>query len=293
MLDNFQLAVIVKKGIQRQILQVPLAGQLQDLLATDWQSQLDAFQQDMQFIKFDAGYQPEAHECFVLESFEPPDWLARVSSTNVCNFDEMPRVDSVLDKVVGVAALARDAAGAERVLFQNFSRSHVIQPGRGLFLDGNTYGASNKRGLTLGNHLSAVYLRPEGKLLFRSFRTVNAFMPLGDHYQEASEQQIREVLAHPNLDAESIDALALNANQWFKRRFAMLRDSKVLDDHSPQDIKARSTGYEVDVTVRNGRIVFPADKQAAKKLLQFLNEELYRGAITEKLFEANSKRAAD
>ena len=31
----------------------------------------------------------------------------------------------------------------------------------------------------------------------------------------------------------------------------------------------------------------------AKKLLQFLNEELFRGAITETLYETNSKREAD
>lgn len=41
------------------------------------------------------------------------------------------------------------------------------------------------------------------------------------------------------------------------------------------------------------RIVFPAEKVPAKKLLQFLNEELFWGATTERLFETNSKRIAD
>ena len=44
---------------------------------------------------------------------------------------------------------------------------------------------------------------------------------------------------------------------------------------------------------RNGKIVFPSDKSAVKKILQFLNEELFRGAITETLYETNSKRQAD
>ena len=39
------------------------------------------------------------------------------------------------------------------------------------------------------------------------------------------------------------------------------------------------------------KIVFPTDKSESKKLLQFFNEE--RGAITDTLYETNSKRKAD
>ena len=51
--------------------------------------------------------------------------------------------------------------------------------------------------------------------------------------------------------------------------------------------------YDVSITVRKGKIVFPADKSAARKLLQFLVEERFRGAMTETLYETNSKRKAD
>ncbi len=75
----------------------------------------------------------------------------------------------------------------------------------------------------------------------------------------------------------------------------MLRDSRVLDAYAPTQIRSDAIGY-VDIETRgvNGeeRIVFPANKTAAKRLLQFLNEELYRGPITERVYETNSKRAA-
>ncbi len=51
--------------------------------------------------------------------------------------------------------------------------------------------------------------------------------------------------------------------------------------------------YKIDLTTGQERIVFPAEKASAKKLLQFLNQKLFRGAITERLFETNSKRIAD
>ena len=73
----------------------------------------------------------------------------------------------------------------------------------------------------------------------------------------------------------------------------MLRDSGLLDRYSARDIRAQARGYDIDILVRNGRIVFPAAKAEAKRLLQFLNEELFRGAITATLYETNSKREAD
>lgn len=73
----------------------------------------------------------------------------------------------------------------------------------------------------------------------------------------------------------------------------MLRDSGVLDAYSAAQIQRRSMGYDVDIHIAGDRLVFPAEKPAAKKLLQFLNEELFRGAITETLYETNSKREAD
>lgn len=58
-------------------------------------------------------------------------------------------------------------------------------------------------------------------------------------------------------------------------------------------LEFRDSRMVVEVTLRRGKIVFPADPPAAKELLQFLNEELYKGQITDTLFETNSKREAD
>jgi hypothetical protein len=52
-------------------------------------------------------------------------------------------------------------------------------------------------------------------------------------------------------------------------------------------------GYKVDIPASNGRVVFPADKVAAERLLLFLNEQLLRGAISETLYETNSNLDTD
>lgn len=66
MLDNFQLAAIVKQDAQVRLQRIPMHQALQQTLATTWEAQLDAFLDEAQEIAFDAGYQPEEHERFVL-----------------------------------------------------------------------------------------------------------------------------------------------------------------------------------------------------------------------------------
>ena len=292
MLENFQLVAIVKQGGQTRLVRIPMHQALQDELATSWNVQHEAFVDDVDEIEFNAGYQPEAHERFILPDFALPDWLATEDSQSVADLDAITDDDALLDTTKGVAAFARKD-GTEIILFQNFSRSHVIRPGRFLFLQNNTYESTQRPGLTLDNKLSAVYRLDDQTLLFHNFRTVNTFLPLADFYQEASEEKIRDVLGHELLEPEDEDALAVNANQWFRKRFAMLGDSGVLDNYTAEQIREHSEGYEVDVAVQDGKISFPADKREAKRLLQFLNEEIFRGAITETLYETNSKREAD
>lgn len=292
MLENFQLAAIVKRGGEMRPLRIPMHQALQKRLAASWDEQYEAFVDEIDEIEFNAGYQPEAHERFTLPDFELPEWLATEDSQSIADLDAITDDDALLDATKGIAAFARKD-GAEMILFQNFSRSHIIRPGRFLFLQNNTYESTQRPALTLDNKLSAVYRPGDQTLLFHNFRTVNTFLPLADFYKEASEQEIRDVLGHDLLEPENEDALAVNANQWFRKRFAMLKDSGILDNYTAEQIRDHSEGYEVNVHIDNGKIVFPAEKREAKRLLQFLNEEIFRGAITETLYETNSKREAD
>lgn len=293
MLENFQLAAIVRQAGQVRLLRIPLHQALQDQLGESWNAQYEDFVNNVDEIDFNAGYAPEVHERFRLSEYQLPDWLSEEDSHSAGDLNAITQDDALLDATRGLVAFARETDGAEVVLFQNFSRSHVIRPGRFLFLQNNTYETTERPGLTLDTKLSAVYTPADQKLLFHSFRTVNTFLPLVDFYEEASEQQIREILEHKLLAAEDANALAVDSNQWFRKRFAMLRESGVLDNYSAKQIQARSKGYDVEIQVSKGAIVFPADRVAAKKLLQFLNEELYRGPITATLYETNSKREAD
>lgn len=294
MLENFQLAAITGSGENMRLYRIPLHQGLQATLAESWSDQFDRFMEDMQELDFNAGYTPEEHERFRLTDYDLPTGLHAETSQSVPDLDPITDDDNLLGAIKGIVAFARNQQGEEVVLFQNFSRAHIIAPGRFLFLTDHTYETARRPGLTLGSKLCAVYFPGPRKLLFHNFRTANTFLPLAEFYQEASETEIRDVLEHPLLAAEDVDALATNSNQWFRKRFAMLKDSGILDNYSAQEIRAHSVGYDIDIQIDGqGKIIFPAEKAPAKRILQFLNEEIFRGAITETLYETNSKREAD
>ncbi len=292
MLHNFHLAALSKTKGQFWLFHIPLHQSLQDELAASWSQQLEQFTSGITEVSFDIGYAPSEHERFRLPDYELSEPLAGINSQNIQNNSRIADNEAAMESIKAIIGFCRTKNSEELVLFQNFTKSDVIKPGQFLFLQGDTYKSAQHPGLALDRKLTAVVRVREQILLFDNFRATNTFLPLADFYKEASEEEITKILEHEALAPEDTKALAVNANQWFRKRFAMLRDSKVLETYSPKEIKARSKGYDVHVTVKGGKIVFPKESSAAKKLLQFLNEELYRGPITEVIYETNSKRKA-
>ena len=165
MLENFQLVAIVQQSSQTQLLRIPLQQALQDNLTTVWQIQYDTFLEGIDEIRFDPGYTPANQEVFFLTGFKLPDWLANQNSLTVPDLDSIGRDDKVFDNVKGVVAFARNQNGEEQVLFQRFTRTQVIQPGRFLLMQWDTYTGIDRPALMLDRKLSAIYQSDERKLL--------------------------------------------------------------------------------------------------------------------------------
>lgn len=291
MIQNIQLAAVVAgRGTDRSLRKMPLSRELQQAVGAQWGEQYDAFFLNALEVPFDAGYNLEGEERFVVNGFEPPAWLAAHAAADITALEPLDRHEEELEHVRGVAGFARHK-GKDVILFQNFSRSHIIRPGYSFLLQRGTYQSIERPGVTLSDRLTGVLFPGDRKLLFSSFRGMNVIIPLADLYREAGEAEIREVLAHPQLAPVDVDALAEDPSQWFQKRFALLKDSEVLTKYTPAKLKNLGKKYNVEVEVKNKKLVFPAEKAAARKLLQFLNEEIFRGPITDTLYSTNSKRA--
>ena len=243
----------------------------------------------MEELDFTLGYKLEGKQLFRLCSSELSDWLANQ------DVDTIPELNSdnegeLIDLTQGIVAFARDNSNEDILLFQNFTSSQIIRSHRLLFIQEGRYDELRRPAITLANKLSAVYFPQEKKLLFRSFRNVNTFLPLSDIYYEASEEDIMDILSHTLFECSDKNTLVNNSTQWMRKRFAMLKDSRVLDDYSVTRIERRARRYNVKIQVVNDKIIFPTDNAKAKRLLQLLNEEIFQGALTDEIYETNSKR---
>lgn len=285
--DFFHLFAIVKIATKRHLESVPIHRDLQESLALDWKGQLQDFVREITEIPFDVGYTPGDSERFVLHDFDLPDWIVPVIESDAIEIHEIE--EDGLDRISGMVAVSQDRNERRCLLFQNFTRSRVISP-RALWWSQNAYTQTGKAGFSLSDSLSAIYYLDEKKLIFSKFTTVNSFLPLMDHYWVASDEQIREVLANPLFAVDDIDTVAYRPTQWIARRFAILRESGILDKVSAEDVTQKARDYRLEIPERNGKIVFPSARAEQKKVLQFLCEEVFRGALTATIYETNSKK---
>ena len=291
-----ELAAIIGKGTQKELRYILLSQDLLGSIKKEWESQYNSFFKEVvEEVNFDPGYKPGKHQLFCLHEYELPDWLAEEDSASIKDFDPIGNNETDMKLIKGIATFVESDTDEEFILFQRFMPAQVIRTSLSAIWDQDTFKKMDGPGFMLANYLSAVYYRSERKLLFHSFYNVNIFLPLFEYFRPASEEEIREVLNHERIAAENPAALATNANQWFRKQFAILKRSGILDKFTPLDIRwcSKECDISIQLSENNERIVFPSDKPAAKKLLQFLNEGIFRGPITGDLYETNSKKKVD
>jgi hypothetical protein len=294
-LKNLQLTALVRDDEGDSVLRVPITAQLQAGLQNSWGTQFSNISNNIREIDFTPGYEVSEDEKFRISNFTLPSALS-------CGREATARLNSIdgteesLKKIKALVVYAQDVQNVELILFQRFTKSHIVTPGSFLFIQNGTFETVNKPCLTLGNNIEAVYYPGSSKLIFSNFRFTNMFLPLMDLYREASESEIRQILNHRRLKAENADALAISPSQWLRTRFAMLRDSGILDRFEPRAVQQLAGGLGIIIRVETDggdeKIVFPDNKAESRRLLQFLNEEIYKGAITDTIYETNSKREA-
>ncbi len=289
MLSDLHLLAIVRNRKQTTLARMPLEKPVHNNLEKSWTSSYESFISHLNQIDYRPGRQLESNQCFRFLDYDLPQWLAKQTIKTARYIDVMHDIPRIYNLIQGTVVLARDDNDKELMLFQDFSQSNVIAPGHILQLEGDIYKIIEHRGLLLERKLCAVYMSSERRLLFSNFRAVNSFLPIFEFYKKVSEQEIREVLKNSIFVAEAPDTWARDANQWFRTRFSQLIDTGILERYSAEELKSRSKGYDVSIQIVNDKVLFPSDQDSAKRLLQFLSEELYKGAVTDTNYVATSK----
>ena len=291
MLNNFHLVAIINKNDEWQLQRIRLEQPSQQSLAREWGKQYEAFMQNEER-DFEPGWKLETNECFVLceGDFELPPWL---EGRNIRSIRESYHDENLASSIKGMVAFAQDDENNDLMLFQNFTQSQVLQPGRVISrsVNADSFRSMEGKALGLGSKLTAVYSYRDNKLLFDSFHNAKTFIPsLLDVFDVASEKDIRELIRHNLFICEDEQQILDNtSNIHIRKRFAMIKDSEILDYTSVEEIQEQAPDF-VTVRVQHGKIVFPTDKDEIQTLVKYLNEEFYEGALTRNPYHANSRR---
>ena len=290
MLQNFHLAVIIDQDDEIKLQRILLDRSSQNTLAQQWSVQYTTFISQEEEIVFKTAYTLGEGECFAICPYLLPNWCEDYNSEDIITMERFHINESIDGSIKAIVALAQDNERKELMLFQHFNPSQAIRRGRMLIFQNDTYTTGNNSILTISDKLTAVYLPDDKKLLFYSFHNVKKILPLLDVYYTASNQDIHDILSHELLYCTDQEIVVENANQYMRRRFAILKESRVLDNFSVKHIQQRANEHELSIGLHDDKIIFPTNKEDAKSLLKFLNEEIFQGALTNNLYETNSKK---
>ncbi len=128
------------------------------------------------------------------------------------------------------------------------------------------------------------------KLLFESYKNVQMFLDLTRYFEEATDDDIRAVLAEEIFEVEDEQRVLDSADSVMRKQLALVRNSGILERLDPYRAQSEAEKFGVEVGVRGERIRFPQDRKEAKPLLNFLLERYYEGPITGDRYATNSQR---
>jgi hypothetical protein len=241
-------------------------------------------------IAFDPGYQLQEGECFVIKDFALPDHLrsACKQPLSADRLDKDQIGDLPIKSIVGYDFVPQK----ERIFFQNFDSSRVLVPGRGLNLfaiaDASTFKELDAPVVLLNSSLAAIW--ENGTLMFKNFNNAKKIFDLTSHFTEATDEQIGEFISHSLITSEGKDKLAKTCTVWSRKKIALILRSKVLDTMTSDSVRAASKVLGYEVPMDGEKIKLPTDKKALKELLQFLDEDLYKGTFSSRKLLSSGKR---
>lgn len=176
--------------------------------------------------------------------------------------------------------------------FQMFSNGNLLENKYVLrfFREQHTFTRMTDKAFILNNKIQAIY--KNGRLYFKSFTSAIKIFDLSEHMVEATTA---DVAAFGNNDKITIDVdwLKGHANAKTRRLIKMISDTGTLDVFmglSIQDRKALGRSVNVEITIENNKLKLPTNVGRVNKILEFLNEDVYKGLITSNIFRTNSKR---
>ena len=176
--------------------------------------------------------------------------------------------------------------------FQMFSSGNLLENKYILrfFQEQHNFTRMTDKAFIINNKIQAIY--KNGRLYFKSFTSASKIFDLSEYMVEATTADI-EVFGNNDNITIDVDWLKSHANAKTRRLIKMISVSGTLDTFmglSIRDRKALARSVNVEITIENNKLKLPNNVSKVNKILEFLNEDVYKGLISSNIFRTNSKR---
>lgn len=282
--------LVLLAGDPPTVARLPVVADLQHEIEQLFEQQAREFVTDeMSSVEFDGGYNADVDEILYIDNFTlPPHILNAINGPlGLQPIDLHPPKELKIKSVFGGSG-----GGQSRVLFQAFDQRRLLTRSTfALFHTRNTFTRLRSEVIMLDHQLAAMF--EGGKLYFRSFSMARRVLELGEYFREATNDDLEQFTTLPHAVFEHPEAFISKADMWIRRKIALITADGILG-MEPRVIRraARKLNVTVNLTRKDGQdaILFPAAKKELKELLRFLDEDLYKGPITDRMLVSNSKR---
>lgn len=244
---------------------------------------------------FTGSYSPLADEILCIQNFVLSDDLKDAFRNPVTVESFAPNKTDMQEIKAICIGYCENTGNDEKFIagFQKFRKDQYIAVDKiRLLYDEKTFKQDSRVGIAISDYIDCLY---DGtNLIFNSYYYARQVFNLSEYYRTASNGDIDNFISANIMDfGDTGESFKISANSWIRRKIALINDSGVLTQYKATDIKKLAKKQSnIDIIVKNEKIVFPTDTNEIKIFLSFLDEEAYQGPFSKETFLSNSKRKA-
>lgn len=239
------------------------------------------------FLKFDGRYSAGKNEIQYIENFSLPDNI-RAAIEEPISTDELT-AKNIDDSEINSIFISNESEEKGIIVFQNFQKDQIItNRGINIFLDKKIFKKLESQALNIKNEIHCVY--KNNNLYFSSFWQARQIFDLADYYKEATDEDLTSFATRDEFYLQNMHEFVEDADSWVRRKVALIQDAGIVDKYKPKEIVSIAKEHDVEIELRDDKILIPSNKRELKIMLKFLDEDIYKGPLTDDTFETNSKR---
>ena len=284
-----------------KVYRLELDSKLQASICANFAASVNLLVQGKQEHVFSANYKPEDDEFLIIENFLLPDAIKEAikNPLGVTAYKKDPDMGEDCEKDFAkfpdIKALfvgehvQQDETERFNIAFQRYRREQniVTLPFR-LFFSNDTFKQDKRFGIGISSIVDCYFTG--NKLQFNSFFFARQIFDLSNYYRSATEADVTDFINNTKLEFENAKSFMSFTKSYVRRKITMIKDSLVLEKYTANQIRDLAADMNVNIAIKNDKIVVPSNKEDALLVVGFLDEEAYRGPFSQDLLLANSKR---